>query len=386
MKIALVIHRFGQYITGGSERLCHQTALQLKCSGHDITVLTTCARDYISWKNHFKPGQDIFDGLAVLRFPVERERNQKTFNEISTKVFEGRHSRNEEEEWVRECGPFSPQLIRYIRENRDKYDRFIFFAYRYYNSYFGLREVPEKSVLVPTAERDKLINLEIYREFFSLPRGIIYISKEEKELVNSVTGNHCVKNRISALGIPVEDNPDPDSFRQRYGMNHPYILYLGRIDNNKGSGILYEYFIKYKKVIFDEIKLVLCGHLFDKVPEHRDIVNIGFIPEDQKFNALSACEFLVMPSLYESLCIVTLEAWAMKKAVLVNEKCNVLKGQVIRSGGGLYFDSYKDFIYCTRYMLKNRNILKQMGMNGYNYIRQNYSWKKVMEDYQEMLV
>ncbi len=385
MKIALVIHRFGQGVIGGSEKLCYQLAVQLQKYGHEIKVITTCAKDYIYWKNHFKPGRDTYDTLDLIRFPVEKERTLKSFERISSKVFYNSHSRQEEEEWVTECGPYCPSLVKYIRSEKHRYDRFIFFAYRYFNTYFGLKEVPEKSILVPTAEMDNVIGLKIYRDFFRLPSSIIYISREEMELVNEKTHNHDIRSRISALGIPVHEGSDPDSFRKRYNINSPFMLYLGRIDVNKGSDILFRYFINYKKVVFDDLKLVLCGNSVERIPEHRDIIHTGFIPEDYKFNALAASEFLVMPSMFESLCIVTLESWAAKKAVLVNERCNVLRGQVIRSKGGLFFNSCRDFIYCIRYMLKNRPVLKQLGINGHNYIKEFYNWEKVMKDYHEML-
>lgn len=385
MNIALIIHRFGKNVIGGSEKLCCLIAKHLQENNHTVTVITSCAKDYIYWKNYFKPGKDNFDGVDIIRFPIKKERVLKTFENISSKVFYNSHTIEDEEEWVRECGPYCPSLVDYLKNNRDKYDRFIFFAYRYYNTYFGLQEVSDKSILVPTAEMDNLLDLQIYRRFFSLPRAIIYISKEEKDLVNAKTHNHNIPGIISALGINIPQNIKPSDFKERYNINYPFIIYLGRIDSNKGSRTLFKYFINYKKVIEDDIKLVLCGNSVEKIPEHKDIIHIGFIPEDMKYNALSASEFLVMPSVYESLCIVTLEAWAMKKAILVNERCNVLKGQVRRAKGGLYFNTYKDFIYCMRYLLKNREITKNMGINGYNYILDNYNWNKVMKDYEETL-
>lgn len=385
MKIALIIHRFGPNVIGGSEKLCYQIAKQLQKYNHEITVLSTCALDYIYWKNYFKPGKEVYEGLDIIRFPIEKERNLKKFDNISSKVFYNEHTVQEEVEWVMECGPYTPSMVEYIKSNKDNYDWFIFFTYRHFTSYFGLREVADKSVLVPTAEMDNVINLSIYKTFFNLPRAIIYISREEKDLINTKTQNYSVKSKISALGIPLPKDIDPLVFRNKYNIFSPFIIYLGRIDINKGARTLFKYFINYKKVIYDDIKLVLCGNSVEKIPDHKDIIHVGFIPEELKYSALSASEFLVMPSKLESLCIVTLEAWAMKKAILVNERCNVLKGQVSRSRGGLYFNTFKDFIYCIRYMLKNKDITEEMGINGFNYISENYSWDKIMHDYHDIL-
>ena len=50
MKLACVIHRFGADIAGGSESHCRVVAEHLAGS-HDVTILTTCAKDHVTWKN-----------------------------------------------------------------------------------------------------------------------------------------------------------------------------------------------------------------------------------------------------------------------------------------------------------------------------------------------
>ena len=61
-------------------------------------------------------------------------------------------------------------------------------------------------------------------------------------------------------------------------------------------------------------------------------------------DAIAASDVLIMPSPYESLSIVVLEAFALGKPVLVNGHCDVLRGQVLRSGGGLYYENAAEFI------------------------------------------
>ena len=51
MKLACVIHRYGADIAGGSEGHCRLVAEHLAAQ-HDVTILTTCAKDHISRRNH----------------------------------------------------------------------------------------------------------------------------------------------------------------------------------------------------------------------------------------------------------------------------------------------------------------------------------------------
>ena len=58
---------------------------------------------------------------------------------------------------------------------------------------------------------------------------------------------------------------------------------------------------------------------------------------------MAAAEVLIMPSYFESLSMVALEAWALGRPVLANGRCDVLKGQCIRSNAGLYYESFAEF-------------------------------------------
>ena len=85
---------------------------------------------------------------------------------------------------------------------------------------------------------------------------------------------------------------------------------------------------------------MLIGNPIIPIPEHPQIHHLGFVNDQDKFDALAAAELLIMPSYFESLSMVALEAWALGKPVLANGRCDVLKGQCIRSNGGLYYESF----------------------------------------------
>ena len=61
------------------------------------------------------------------------------------------------------------------------------------------------------------------------------------------------------------------------------------------------------------------------------IRHLGYVSDADKFAAIAAADVLIMPSRYESLSMVALEAWALGRPVLANARCDVLVGQCLRS-------------------------------------------------------
>mgnify|MGYP000430469302 CR=1 FL=1 len=173
MKIAFVIQRYGSEILGGSEYHCRLIAERL-AERHDVDVLTTCARDYITWKNEYPEGVDRVRGVTVRRFANARERDIEDFNRYSDWIFHHAHSRADEIDWLQRQGPWCPALVEYLERHHASYDVLIFFTYLYAPTVLGLHVAPSRSLLVPTAHDEPAIHLELYRDVFSLPAAIAY--------------------------------------------------------------------------------------------------------------------------------------------------------------------------------------------------------------------
>ena len=130
MKLAIVVQRYGKAINGGAE--LHARYLAEHLARHaEVEVLTTCASDYLTWRNELTPGIEDINGIRVHRFPVERERDPLVFGKHSENVFRGTHSIADELEWLDEEGPTSPALIDHLSKHQDDYDYCIIFSYRY---------------------------------------------------------------------------------------------------------------------------------------------------------------------------------------------------------------------------------------------------------------
>src|SRR5262245_22602672 len=121
MKIAFVVQRYGPDINGGAELHCRYVAERL-AKYCDVDVFTTCAKDYITWKNHYNEGTDTLNGIRIRRFPVERERNPDAFGRLQDSLLHFPHTTADGLKWVDEVGPYSPQLIQHIKKTKDQFD------------------------------------------------------------------------------------------------------------------------------------------------------------------------------------------------------------------------------------------------------------------------
>lgn len=384
MKLAVVVQRYGAEINGGAELHARYIAEHLARHA-DVDVLTTCAKDYVTWRNEYPVGTTRVKGVTVHRFPVSRERSVRRFGRLSDRVFHRTHAIADELAWLESEGPTSPALVRHVRAARQQYDFFVFFSYRYYHAWHGARAVPERAVLVPTAERDHAIGLEIFRPPFQRVRALMYNSLEERDMIRAVSRNERVPGVVVGVGSEVPERPLAERFRQRFNLRDRIALYIGRIDANKGCGELFAFFRQYAQGSPDGLTLVLVGDPVLPVPDHPRIRHLGSLPDEDKFDALAAAEVLLMPSYFESLSMVTLEAWALGKPVLANAHCDVLKGQCLRSNGGLFYGNYAEFAEALRTLERNGPLARALGANGQAYFTRHYTWPVIEGKYLDML-
>ena len=383
MNVAIVVQRYGADISGGAELHARYIAERLS-SRIQIRVLTTCARDHLTWRNEFPPGADEVNGIPIERFRVARERSLRDFGIRSRRVFTRYHSLQEELDWLQSEGPVSPDLLARLQRSAGEFDFVVLFSVRYHQAYYGARAIPGRAVLVPTAEREPALALAIFQPIFRGVRAIMYNSLEERAAIQGLAHNEDVPGVVVGVGSMIPTATDPQRARQVFSLSRPFVLYVGRVEENKGCAELFDYFQRYLESSRRDLDLVLIGTPAMPIPSHPRIRHLGFVSDQDKFDVLAAAAALVMPSYFESLSMVALEAWALGRPVLANGRCDVLQGQCIRSNAGLYYESAGDFAAALDRLLDDAGMADAMGRNGRQYFAQHYSWPVIERKYLDM--
>jgi len=428
VKIGFVVQRYGAEILGGSEYHCRLIAERLAAK-HDVDVLTTCARDYVTWKNEYPEGNDRIKGVTVRRFPVAAQRDINAFNQYSDWIFHHSHTREDELKWLEMQGPWSPALRDYLNKHHKAYDALIFFTYLYAPTVMGLRVDPARSILVPTAHDEPAIHLGIYKELFRLPAAVAYNTEVERQFLKTTFEIGAAAEEVVGCGVdllpggdgatardgrddrqergPVssvamamamdeptstdeESGPSPQisrpgiRFQRRHRLADQFLLYGGRIDPGKGCEELLEYFTSYKEQA-GTADLVLMGVKLMQLPELPWVRFAGLLSERERLDALEAATIVVVPSPFESLSLLALEAMAVGTPVLCNGQSDVLVEHCRRSNAGLWYTNRDEFVEATKLLLSDDRLRRAMGRNGKDYVKREYRWESILAKYDRLI-
>ncbi|MDX2154336.1 MAG: glycosyltransferase family 4 protein [Bryobacteraceae bacterium] len=388
-RIAFVIQRYGEQISGGSESACREIAERLT-SWYDIEVLTTCALDHRTWRNELQPGNDTLNRVCIRRFPVVQERQHQRFQEMYDRIFGVRYSEAQEMEMIRLQGPYCPSLILHLERHAQHYAAFVFFTYLYYPAVAGLPLVGEKSIFIPTAHDEPGLYLGIFDRVFRSARRHLFLSPEEQYLTERRFVLPSGAGRFLGFGIdePASGEDDGSYEPIRASLEGRRVLtYVGRVEAAKGCAELIEYFLRFRREeSAEDLTLLLLGRRAMNISNPgRHLLAAGFVSDHTKYECLRRTTVAVAPSPYESLCIAALESWMHEKPLLANGACPVLVGHCQRSNGGLWYTSYGEFRECLRLLLSDPSFAIALGRQGHRYVSDTYRWDRVIAVMREEL-
>lgn len=396
MKIAFVIPWYGKDISGGAESECKKTALNLQKRGVEVEILTTCVKDFHSdWStNVYEEKEYEIEGLIVRRFRVKK-RDTRAFDAVNLKLMstnvsllstrEGLRSPvfPEEEKIYIEEMINSPALYEYIDKNRANYDFFVFIPYMFGTTYYGSGICREKAIIIPCLHNEPYAYMNIYKEMFNRANCLIFHARSEQRLAKRLYGVDDNRGYLIGEGIDSDVAFNGERFRRKYRIDTPFILYAGRKDSTKNTPLLIDYFLRYLEKNDYKMKLVLIGPGNINITHDTgdDIIDLGFIPQQDKYDACDAAFLLCQPSLNESFSIVIMESWLAETPVIVYSDCDVTRDHCVSSNGGLFFADYSEFEECINYIISNPLVAKKMGKAGKNYVLKNYAWRQITNRY-----
>lgn len=386
MKIAFVVPWYGE-IPGGAESECKNTAENLSRNGIEVEILTTCVKEFNSdWSsNYYEEGVSQLNNVTIRRFKV-RQRNTRLFDRINSKLMHNQKISAKEEQIYVEEMINSDDLYRYLETHGSDYDYFLFIPYMFGTTYYGSQIHPKKSFLIPCLHDESYAYMDIYKNMFQNVAGLIFHAEPEAKLANEIFDIKG-KQMILGEGIDTGISFEAKRFREKYGIHNDFILYAGRREPGKNTPLLIDFFCKYKLRNQNELKLVLIGSGEVSIPEKfkKEILDLGFVQKQDKYDAFAASSILCQPSINESFSIVIMESWLCLTPVLVHSGCAVTRDHCIKGRSGLYFENFEEFEGCVNFYLQNPQLRRKMAINGKKYVDENFNWDRIVEKYVRFL-
>jgi glycosyltransferase involved in cell wall biosynthesis len=417
VKLAFVTPRYGADISGGPEHACRLLAEQV-CERHDVDVLTTCARDALTWKNESTEGADRVRGVLVRRFAVNQTHDPDALDELTARLTAEPHSRADEQEWVRRLGPSSPGLVDFLKRHHRNFDAVVFFSLYHATTVQGVAAAPERAVLFPHLQIEPVLRFGLWSEVLGAMRAIGYASAAERRLARGFL--RIFDNADEVVGIGVEtpaqqtyprhqqdpaDNIEEDEegaapdqletpeylagrgipFRRRHRLYGSFALYGGRVEPDNGCEEMLSYFDSYASTDGDTA-LVLMGVKMMKVPDERYIRMPGVLADRERMIAYEAAEVTLAPDPGDLLGLCVLESLAVGTPVLASARNEAAVEHCRRANAGLYYANRDEFVEGLKLLMTNSRLRERLGQNGRQYVRQNHRWDAVLGRFERLIM
>ena len=394
MRVLFVTHRYGPGIAGGAEVAVRELAQRLDGRHVDVSVLTTCATDYVTWANALPPGESHDGGVTVHRLPVARTRDRDGFEALSERVLNGRVPGpvHVQREWMDAQGPVVADLPAWLDGHAGAFDAAVFSPYLYWTTWRGLPAAGRRTatVLVPAAHAERVLRLQLFDEAVRHADALAFYTPEEAALVRH---RFRLDRPTAEIGLGLDDvpaAPDVAGFRSRFGLgDRPYLVVLGRVDVSKGATEAADFFAEFRRRHPSPLALVFVGDAVTDLPADLlaagDVVVTGVVDESTKHAALAGAELLVQPSYFESFSLALCEGWLHGRAALVQGRCAVLDGHVRRSGGGIPYAGFPEFEAALERLLADAPLRDRLGSRGRAYVLERYRWDRVLDRTERLL-
>jgi glycosyltransferase involved in cell wall biosynthesis len=385
MKLAFVPPRFGPGVLGGSEALMREAALGLCARGHQVEVVTTCALDHYSWANELVEGTSEENGVLVRRFPVVRHPSRAALK-AQLSIQSGRvPDLDDQVSWLGfQFG--APGVFEHLLRWGEKYDAIVFSPYLFWTTSVCVPFVAERAVVVPCLHDEPYARLDILRPVFSDPALVWFLSGPEHLLAHQL-GPVARRHSVTGGGVPVPSAYDPKGFMERHGLQRPFVLYAGRREEGKNTAWMLDAFAAAVGQGGLDLDLVVLGKgqmagtavAGGSGQGAGRVVDLGFLPNQERDSAFAAATAYVQPSRMESFSRTVMEAWLAGTPVIALDQSEVVAWHCRRSGGGVTFSDRAGFAECLRLFASRPDLAAEMAAAGRRYVIENYTWPTVLD-------
>ena len=403
-RIAIVVQRYGEDINGGAELHARLMAEHL-APRYDIEVLTSCARDYSDWAPVLAEGESLVNGIRVRRFanPLRNDIGRARVPLVHKLRFKLRRLLRllpaplvlpprgdpawDGDDFLRRQGPHCAGLFEHLARSADRYDAVVFYTALYEPAAVGVQRWGRRSILLPLLHDEKPMYLPVFGSALRSAGALIFQTEAERRLAQRMYGIDTSGAAVAALGMDVATPAAAavDEALARFGLQRGYIVYVGRIDVAKGCRELIEAFQAHAQH-HPEARLVLVGQAVMALPEDPRIIRTGFVSVEDRNALIAGAAVLVIPSRYESLSMVLLEAMLLRVPVIANGLCEVLAEHVQHSGAGVAYRGPR----ALRAALQRMSTLpaderQRLGERGAAYVQRHDAWPHVLQVYAEAI-
>lgn len=376
--IAFVSPRFGDGVVGGAEAVMADAAFGLARRGHNVEILTTCAKDHFTWANEFPPGRTVVDGVSVTRFPTvlgEGSARQRVGDEILA----GKQvSIQDQQLWINDslrC----PEMWHHVFDNGDRYRALIFAPYMFWTTYAVAQVHPAKSIIMPCLHDEEPARLDIFRELLEGAGGLWFLTEPERDLGQRMY-NLGDRQAIVGASVAVPNQYEPTSFTSKFNIDRPFIYYAGRREWGKGWNALLDGYSRFVSQRGRQLALVTSGvgSIDHPLERSNDIIDVGLLSDDDRNSAMAAAAAYLQPSAMESFSRTVLESMLAGTPVIANGASDVVQWHVQRSNAGLVYNNEAELIECLNFVTDHPEEFKRAAVGGRQYVLDHFQLEDVL--------
>jgi glycosyltransferase involved in cell wall biosynthesis len=383
-KIGIITPWFGDF-AGGAELLARNMARELNARGVQTIVFTTCSKSPFDswWHDHYEPGVYQVEGIETRRFATGKIR--EPYDSVISKLQRHKKLTGHDEQAFFDFGINSDDLVQSVQEYVNGEYELIALPYFHGLTHSVVNRFPSRISLIPCFHDEPQFYWSATERLLKNANHIFFNSPEEKELTikkyGRSVGRRIVESVVTGVGVKV-DLDDMAFAEKPESLPDSYFIYAGRKERGKNVHLLCEWFLEYSRNFSRNAKLIFLGS-GDKslLPANDCFVDFGFVSEERKMQLMKRSKGIINLSQNESFSIVIMEGWLCGVPSVVSANCPVTRNHVRRCNGGFYVSDSAEFCIALKQLEDNDRLRQQLGVNGYEYLKREFSFEVVLARY-----